>query len=49
MEYRINVEFTVDAKDHDQAVDIAKEARNVVIAFHGYKLRDVETSKIEEL
>lgn len=57
-EYSITVTYTVYARDYDEAVEIAKavcgcinsgDNLNCDNAGHGYRLRDVETSKIEEL
>lgn len=50
MEYTITVSYTVDARNYDEAVEIAKAVRESIVAgAHGYKVRDVETGKIEEL
>lgn len=54
-EFTIMVSYVVDAHDYDEAVDIAKAVLDAVKdehprhVAHGYKLRDVETSKIEEV
>jgi len=58
-EYSIHINFTVDARDYDEAVEIAKAVRAVImdgvldqpVAPHCYRVRDVETPHggIEEL
>ncbi len=48
-EYAITVSFVVDARDHDEAVEIAKAVRSAVEQESGYVVRDVETQRIEEL
>ena len=55
-EFAININFTVDARDYDEAVEIAKAVRREITDptgqyKAGYKLRDVETPHggIEEL
>jgi hypothetical protein len=48
-EYLIRIEFTADADDHDEAVEIAKDARKTLEISASYKLRGVETNRIEEL
>ena len=45
----IEIHFEVDARDYDEAVDIAKEAVEVTKTMTGYKVRDVEASQIEEV
>jgi len=49
-EYSIHINFTVDARDYDEAIEIAKAARKAVEDCE-YKVRDVETPHggIEEL
>lgn len=51
-EFTITVSYAVDARNYDEAVEIAKVVRREIElddATHGYKLRDVETQRIEEL
>lgn len=47
-EYVIQVQFVVDAHDDEEAIEIAKAARFAVQGVQ-YKVRDVETYKVEEL
>jgi hypothetical protein len=47
-EYTITLSYVVDARDHDEAVEIVKSVRNTVVVESDYRLRQVETSKIEE-
>lgn len=47
-EYTITVSYVVSARDHDEAVEIAKSVRSDTVDFSEYKLRDVETQRIEE-
>ncbi len=51
-EFWITVTYTVDAHDHDEAVEIAKAVRKDIeggaLLGHGYRVRDVETQTIEE-
>lgn len=46
-EYDIIVRFVVDARDHDEAVEIAKAAREAIERFP-YRVRDLE-SDVEEV
>lgn len=52
-EFTITVTYVVDARDRDEAVEIAKAVRNGIVVNapidHGYKLRHVETQTIEEV
>jgi len=52
-EFTITVSYVVDARDHDEAVEIAKDVVSDIndgcaLMGHGWKLRNVETSTIEE-
>jgi hypothetical protein len=47
-EYVLQIHFVVDARDEEEAIEIAKAARRAVQGIE-YKVRDVETYKIEEL
>ena len=50
-EYTININFEVDAHDYDEAVEIAKEAREILRTNTSYKVRNIETPHggIEEI
>lgn len=48
-EFQIDFNFNVDARDYDEAVEIAKSVRELLKRESDYKLRDVETNRIEEL
>lgn len=49
-EFNIRISLNVDARDHDEAVEIAKAIRAAIEdkhAAHGYKVRDVESDTEE--
>lgn len=46
-EYTITVTYTVDARDHDDTVEIAKSVVQTIKDNSEYKLRDVQTQTIE--
>jgi hypothetical protein len=49
-EYWIKIAFAVDARDEDEAREIAAKCREAIEKYHGqpYAVRDLETDTIRE-